>query len=113
MDQGVGVFASFNSTGREGAVIGVRSGLLEQFTDRYFPAPVPDEPATTTALEHARLVAGLYQTSRRAETTFYAALGMLGQFTVSANADGTLVIPVLTGLNGEPKVWREVAPFVA
>ncbi len=37
---------------------------------------------------------------------------MLSQFDVVANADGTLVIPPLTGLNGQPKVWREVAPFV-
>ncbi len=112
MDQGVGVFSSFNSTGREGAVGGVRSALFEQFTDRYFPAPVPDEATAPTAVEHSRLVAGRYQTSRRAETTFFAAVGMLGQFTVSANADGTLIIPVLRGLNGQPKVWREVAPFV-
>lgn len=112
MDQGVGVFASFNSTGKEGAVAGVRSALLEQFIDRYFPAPAPDEPTAPTAVEHGKLVAGLYQSSRRAEKTFFASVGMLGQFTVSANADGTLVIPPLTGLNGQPKVWREVAPFV-
>jgi hypothetical protein len=112
MDQGVGVFASFNSTGKDGAVGGVRSGLFEQFTDRYFQAPVPDEPTASTALEHSRLVAGRYQTSRRAENTFFSTVGMLGQFDVSANTDGTLVIAPLTGLNGEPKVWREVAPFV-
>jgi CubicO group peptidase (beta-lactamase class C family) len=112
MDQGVGVFASFNSTGKEGAVGGVRSALFEQFTDRYFPAPVPDEPTASTAVEHSRLVTGRYQTSRRAETTFYAAVGLLGQFTVSANPDGTLVIPALGSFNGQPKVWREVAPFV-
>lgn len=112
MDQGVGMFMSFNSTGKEGAVGGVRSALFEQFTDRYFPAPVPDEPTASTAIEHSRVVVGRYQSSRRAEHTFFAAVGMLGQFDVSANADGTLVIPPLTGLNGQPKVWREVAPFV-
>jgi CubicO group peptidase (beta-lactamase class C family) len=112
MDQGVGVFVSFNSTGRAGAVNDVRSGLFEQFTDRYFPAPVPDEPTAPTAVEHSRLVPGRYQSSRRAETTLYAAVGMLSQVTVSAEADGTLIIPALTGLNGQPKVWREVAPFV-
>jgi CubicO group peptidase (beta-lactamase class C family) len=112
MDAGVGLFVSFNSTGREGAVGGIRSALFEQFTDRYFPAPIPDEPTLPTAVEHSRLVAGRYQTSRRAETTFYAAVGLLGQFTVNANPDGTLVIPPLRGLNGQPKVWREVAPFV-
>jgi hypothetical protein len=106
------VFASFNSTGREGAVGGVRTALFEQFTDRYFPAPVPDEPTAATAIEHSRLVVGRYQTSRRSEKTFFAAVGMLGQFNVSANADGTLVAAALTGLNGQPKAWREVAPFV-
>ncbi|WP_157994614.1 serine hydrolase domain-containing protein [Peristeroidobacter agariperforans] len=112
MDQGVGLFMSFNSTGKEGAVGGVRTALFEQFTDRYFPAPIPDEPTTSTAVEHSRLVAGRYQSSRRAENTFFRAVGVLGQFNVTANADGTLIIPPLTRLDGQPKVWREVAPFV-
>jgi hypothetical protein len=112
MDQGVGLYMSFNSTGKEGAAHGIRSALLEQFTDRYFPAPVPNEPATSTAVEHGRLVAGRYQSSRRAEHTFFAALGMLGQFDIVANADGTLSVPPLTLPNGQPKDWREVAPFV-
>jgi hypothetical protein len=106
------MFMSFNSTGKEGAVGGVRSALFEQFTDRYFPAPVPNEPTVSTAVEHGQLVAGRYQSSRRAEHTFFVAVGMLGQFDVVANADGTLVLPPLTGLNGQPKVWHEVAPFV-
>lgn len=112
MDQHVGVFASFNSTGKEGAVGGVRSALFEQFTDRYFPAPVPDEPTVSTAVEHSRRVVGRYQSSRRAEDTFFTSVGMLSQFDVSAKADGSLVIPALRGLNGQPKVWHEVAPFV-
>ncbi|WP_129779567.1 serine hydrolase domain-containing protein [Peristeroidobacter soli] len=112
MDQGVGMFMSFNSTGKDGAVGGVRSALFEQFTDRYFPAPVPDEPTASTAIEHSRLVAGRYQSSRRSAKAFFVAVGMLGQFEVTANPDGTLVIPPLTGLNGQPKVWREVGPFV-
>jgi hypothetical protein len=112
MDQHVGMFASFNSTGKEGAVGGVRSALFEQFTDRYFPAPVPDEPTASTAVEHSRLVVGRYQSSRRAENTFFSSVGLLSQFEVTANPDGTLVSPALTGLNGQPKVWREVAPFV-
>jgi len=112
MDEGVGLFLSFNSIGNEGAVARIRTALFQQFTDRYFPAPVPQEPATATAVEHSRLVAGLYASSRRAETTFFATVGFLGQFSVSANEDGTLVIPPLTGLNGRPKLWREVAPFV-
>ncbi len=112
MDRDVGLFMSFNSTGREGAVGGVRSALFEQFTDRYFPAPVPDEPTVSTAVEHSRLVVGRYQSSRRSEKGFFDAVGMLGQFEITANPDGTLVIPPLTAFNGQPKLWREVAPFV-
>lgn len=115
MDQNVGLFMSFNSTGREGAVLGARTALFEHFVDRYFPAPVPEEPTAPTAptaVEHGKLVAGQYQTSRRAEHTFFSAIGVLGQFTVVLREDGTLEVPVLTGLNGQPKRWREVAPFV-
>jgi CubicO group peptidase (beta-lactamase class C family) len=112
MDQRVGLFMSFNSVGKEGAVGSIRSALFEEFADRYFPAPMPDEPTAPTAVEHSRLVAGIYASSRRAETTFFATIALLGQFAVVANADGTLVIPPLTGPQGRPKVWREVAPFV-
>lgn len=112
MDEGVGLFMSFNSSGKDGAVGGIRQALFEQFTDRYFPAPLPQEPTVATAVEHARQVAGMYASSRRAQTTFYSALSLLGQTRITANEDGTLVIPGLTGLNGQPKVWREVAPFV-
>ena len=38
-DDGVGIYVSFNSLGKEGAAGDLRSALLEQFADRYFPAP--------------------------------------------------------------------------
>jgi CubicO group peptidase (beta-lactamase class C family) len=112
MDAGVGLFMSFNSLGNAGAVARIRTALFQQFTDRYFPAPVPQEPTAATAVEHSRLVAGRYASSRRAATTFFTTVGFIGQFRINANQDGTLVIPPLTGLNGRPKLWREVAPFV-
>lgn len=112
MDEGVGVFLSFNSAGKDGAVYPLRDAIFEQFTDRYFPAPLPDEPATSTALEHARVVAGNYAVSRRAETTFFRLFTLLGQASIVANDDGTIEIPMLTGINGQPKRWREVQPFV-
>ena len=112
MDEGVGMFMSFNSAGKNGAVYRLRSALFEQFADRYFPAPVPQEPTTATAVEHAREVAGLYASSRRAQTSFSVVMTLLGQARVVAKDDGTIVIPALTGLNGQPKVWREVEPYV-
>lgn len=111
-DDNVGLFMSFNSTGKNGAVYRLRNALFHQFTDRYFPAPAPQEPTAATAIEHAREVAGLYASSRRAQTSFSVVMTLLGQARVVAKDDGTLVIPELTGLNGQPKVWREVAPYV-
>lgn len=112
LDEGVGLFVSFNSTGKNASVGGIRTALFDQFTDRYFPAPVPQEPTTSTAVEHAQLVAGRYASSRRAETTFFRLFTLIGQTPVIANTDGTISVPVLTALNGKPKQWREVAPFV-
>ena len=111
-DDNVGLFMSFNSVGKNGAVYRLRNALFDQFTDRYFPAPVPQESTAATAVEHAREVAGLYASSRRAQTSFSVVLTLLGQARVVGNDDGTLVIPELTGLNGQPKMWREVAPYV-
>lgn len=112
MDDGVGLFFSFNSSGKDGAVYTLRDAIFQQFTDRYFPAPLPAEPTTETALEHARLVAGNYASSRRAETTFFRLMTLLGQTSVTANDDGTIEVDVLAGMNGKPKRWREVQPFV-
>jgi CubicO group peptidase (beta-lactamase class C family) len=112
MDAGVGLFMSFNSSGKEGAVYKIRTALIDQFTDRYFPAPLPNEATASTAVEHARIVVGRYAGSRRAETTFFRLFTLLGQTEITANEDGTLIVSSLTGLNDQPKQWREVAPFV-
>jgi CubicO group peptidase (beta-lactamase class C family) len=112
IDDGVGLFMSFNSSGKDEAVQKVRSALFEKFTDRYFPAAVLQEPTSATALEHAQAVAGRYGVSRRAESSFFSALNSFSQLQVVANPDGTIVIPPVTYLNGAPKQWREVAPYV-
>jgi hypothetical protein len=112
LDEGVGLFFSFNSTGKEGATYKLRDALFDGFTDRYFPAPVPNEPTAATAAEHARLTAGRYAVSRRAQSTFFRLFTLLGESEITANEDGTITVPSLTGLNGEPKRWREVGPFV-
>ncbi len=111
-DENVGLFMSFNSTGKEGAAYRLRNAVFEQFADRFFPAPATEEPTSPAAVEHARAVAGLYASSRRAQTSFFVLMTLLGQVRVVANDDGSIVIPQLTGLNGQPKVWRAVAPYV-
>ncbi|HKQ13668.1 MAG TPA: serine hydrolase domain-containing protein [Steroidobacteraceae bacterium] len=112
MDDGVGVFMSFNSSGKEGAAYKIRESLLAKFADRYFPAPLSELAKSPDALAHAQVVSGRYAASRRAETTFFKLFTLLGQSNVMSKADGALTVPGLDGLNGQPREWYEVAPFV-
>jgi CubicO group peptidase (beta-lactamase class C family) len=113
LDDGVGIFLSMNSGGKEGATSAIRSAFFEQFADRYLPGEEHDgQVDSATAAAHARLLAGTYANSRRSESNFIALLGLLGPGTVSVNDDGTVGVSFLEGLNGEPKRWREIEPFV-
>lgn len=64
------------------------------------------------AAEHARLIAGTYEASRRAQSSFLSVLYLVLQTKVMVNDDGTISVSDLQGLNGQPKKWRERAPFV-
>ena len=113
IDDGVGIYVSLNSAGREGASGPIRSALFEGFADRYLPGEVTaGRVDPKTADEHARLLAGAYENSRRSESNFLSILGLLGAAEVTANEDTTISVAFLTGLNSEPKRWRETAPFV-
>jgi CubicO group peptidase (beta-lactamase class C family) len=113
VDDGVGIFLSMNSGGKEGATGAIRTAFFEQFADRYLPGEEHDGKVdSATAAAHARLLAGTYVNSRRSEANFIALLGLLGPGKVTANDDGTVGVSFLEGLNGEPKRWREIEPFV-
>ncbi len=112
IDDGVGIFMSFNSSGKEGAVHRIREAVFAQFADRYFPAPLAEIEPAQHAQENARLVTGRYATSRRAETTFFKLFTLLGQASIAPDEKGVLTVPGLTELSGEPKKWQEAAPFV-
>lgn len=113
LDDGVGLFFGMNSAGKADAAIQVRTALVQAFADRYLPGPRPTgqmDPATARA--HAAQMAGVYDNSRRSHSNFMSLLGFLGQTKVSANPDGTLTVPGMLGLDGEPRRWREIAPYV-
>jgi CubicO group peptidase (beta-lactamase class C family) len=112
MDDDVGIFMSFNSTGKEGAAYKIREHLFARFADRYFPAQLPQIAQSPEALGHAQLLAGRYAASRRSETTFFKLFTLLGQSNVAVKEDGAITVPGLTELNDQPREWREVAPFV-
>jgi CubicO group peptidase (beta-lactamase class C family) len=110
--EGVGIFYSFNSRGREDAVYGLRKAVLDQFMDRYFPAPPMATPAEPAALPSAKAdaqkIAGRYETSRRVEHGFLSVFYLLQQTVIGANPDGTLSAPRFLA-PGEAQ-FREVAP---
>ncbi len=112
---GVGLYMSFNSAGKDGAVQALRTGLFQDFADRYLPniaAEVGSVPAAMAA-EHARMMTGHWIASRREDSSFLASVYWLaGQVEVATGADGELVIPSLLAAGGRPRQWAEVSPFV-
>jgi CubicO group peptidase (beta-lactamase class C family) len=115
MKENAGLYISFNSPGKAGAVQGLRTGVFEDFADRYFPnvAPPDGRVDARTAAEHARMMAGHWIVSRRIDSSFLAGLSWLaGQETVRAGPKGELIIPSLVGAGGRPREWVEIAPFV-
>ena len=132
IDDGVGLFVSFNSAGKDGTAQPLRVALVTDFADRYLPSAGPpagpsagkatrtaaapaaaaDTVDVETAREHAALLAGRYLFSRRSHTSFIAALNLISQVKVVADEDGVVIVDALMDLNQQPKKWREVSPFV-
>ncbi len=111
LNEGVGFYVSFNSLGKGGAAGGLRGALFEDFADRYFPGrETAGRVDSATAASHAALLTGHWVNSRRSESNFLSAVGLVSQLKVGADK-GKIVLP-LQGLNGAPRNWVEVAPFV-
>jgi CubicO group peptidase (beta-lactamase class C family) len=113
-DEGVGIFFTYNSRGKDDAVYAARKELFDGFMDRYFPAPPRAEPPTlATAQADAQRIAGRYEGSRRVEHGFLTALYLMNQSIIGANPDGTITAPEPTGGMATyreigPQLWRKV-----
>jgi CubicO group peptidase (beta-lactamase class C family) len=113
LDDHVGIFMSFNSQGREGASGAIRGALFDEFFNRYFPAPLDARSVDAkTAAEHAKLMVGTYESSRRAETSFLSIMGFAGPLKVSVDKDGLLTSNAFMTRGGAPRKYKEIAPFV-
>lgn len=113
MDDGVGLFVSFNSAGKEGVAGKLRSALFKGFADRYLPGPIAEgEVDAETAKLHAGQIAGVYENSRRADFVFTSLTYLIGQVKVAPDGKGSIIVPSITDLAGEPVKWREIAPYV-
>jgi CubicO group peptidase (beta-lactamase class C family) len=113
LKEGVGFYVSFNSPGKAGAAHGLRGALFDDFADRYFPA-VESTAAIDekTSASHAAMLKGHWINSRGSHSNFIAFAGLGGQIKASVNAKSELVVPPFEGLNGKPRHWVEIAPFL-
>lgn len=112
VDDGVGIFFSYNSSGALPG--GFRGPLMKAFTNRYFPAP--DTEVTyldeDTQREHQAIVAGDYLNARAAFSSFLALSNVLTPMSLIPNPDLTISMPLLREPSGAPRKYREVEPFV-
>lgn len=114
LDDGIGIFVSMNSSGRDGATGIIRGNLVRGFADRYLPGPKARAPTLDAAQAklHAQQMVGHYDSSRRPQSNLLSLVNMLGQVKVVANEDGTISVPLAMGANGVPKKWREISPYL-
>jgi len=111
LDSNVGFFVSYNSAGKGDG--GLRGYLFNQFMDRYFPYPIPNDPAPATAAQDAASVAGPYKANRGFTTNILSASSFLGQTDILVDPkDNTIYTDDLKDTNGEPMHFREVAPML-
>jgi CubicO group peptidase (beta-lactamase class C family) len=111
-DAHFGYFLSYNSLGKN--VGGGRSEVWRSFVNRYFPSAgqpkVDVDP--NTAKSDGRAVSGLYDGTRRGETTLLRILALMDQSKVNNDNEGVLQIEGMKSQSGELKRWREIAPLI-
>jgi CubicO group peptidase (beta-lactamase class C family) len=112
LDKNVGLYISMNSIGKNGAAHALREELLQQFTDRYFPAPAQNLPTASTAKAHGEALSGHYVSSRAGGFNWFRMLTLISETKVAVDKDGILVASSITDLSGSPRKWREVKPWV-
>jgi CubicO group peptidase (beta-lactamase class C family) len=111
VDEGIGIYVSVNSPGRNDLGKWLRERLYHGFADRYLPdtrpasAPGVDQ---ATAEAHAKMLAGAYRNSRREDSTFFSILQLLSPLKVEAVEGGRVAMT----LGGSRSVFREVKPFL-
>ncbi len=110
-DDAAGIFVSFNSVGAEHAAYDLRTRVLDEFADRYFPGDAPRAGTVddATRAQHAAAFAGTYETTRAFRSTFLN-LSTIVQPTRVSVLDDTRVVVTAAGM--PPTVYEEDTPWV-
>ena len=112
LDKNVGLYISMNSLGKGGAAQTLREELLQQFADRYFPAPEKTLPTLSTAKADGEAISGHYVSSRAGAFSFLRMVALLSETKVGVDKDGYLVASSITDPSGSPRKWREVGHWI-
>src|SRR5690348_13448938 len=112
LDKNVGLYISMNSLGKNGAAHALREELLQEFADRYYPAPAQNLPTSSTAKHDGAVMSGHYVSSRAGGFNWFRMLALLGETKVGVDKDGILVASSITDPSGTPRRWREVKPWL-
>jgi len=111
LDEGVGLYVSFNSGGRAGAAHTAREQLFNSFTDRYFPGNAAPLATTATARDHGAAMVGHYVSSRGSKSNWVKMIELFSPTQIVQNEDGTITVSSLRNAGGALKKWREVGPW--
>lgn len=112
-DEKVGIYLSMNASGTQNVSGPIRSYLFEAFADRYYPFVQRDGRVdAATAREHARMMVGTYNKTRRLESSFLKALELTGQVKVTLDRDGRIQFSASSAMGGQARKWVEIEPFV-
>jgi len=112
LDKNVGLYISMNSLGKAGAAQTLREELLQQFADRYFPAPPQNLPTLASAKKDGQAISGHYVSSRAGAFSFLRMVALLGETKVAVDKDGNLIASSITDPSGGPRKWREIGHWV-
>lgn len=113
VDDGIGVFVSINGVGKDSAAAKLRAQLIGRFANRYLQMPPPAKCIDGgDARREAAAMAGSYLSSRRPETSFASLGNLFGAVKVAAMPGGRLRIDAFKDVNGNPKTFCRIAPFV-
>jgi len=98
------LFVSYNSAGSASKN---RAELLDGFADRYFPA-YTTPTFQTFAVNQLKDIAGIYQSTRRADSTKLAIGNPFSQAVAKVDKDGILTIDTSKDLRGHIRKWKPI-----
>lgn len=98
------IFVSYNSAGSASKN---RAEILDGFADRYFPATEHTAFQSIPA-DQLKDIAGVYESTRRADSTKLAIQNTFSQSIATVDKDGVLTIDTSKDLRGHTRKWKPI-----